>query len=367
VREIARVAVAAGARPAERGEMTLRAFLNGRLDLAQAEAVLDAVQARTAGALGAAVQQIDGALSRPVAAARAALVSLYAHLDATIDFAEDDVPPPSVAAVNEALSAAAAHVAALLSTARAGRLQREGMRVAIVGRPNAGKSSLLNALLQQDRAIVTPIPGTTRDVIEEAIDLDGIPTVLADTAGIGETDDPVEQLGIARSRAALAGADVGVFVVDGSTHLSGEDATVAGLLAARDGPAVAVVNKADLPPAIGAADVAALLPGAPVVQVCALRGTGLDALRAAVRDAALGHAAPPADGAPVVTSARHRDALERALQAIHDAERSAAAGAPADFLCIDLRGAVTALGEITGESVTDDVLESIFSRFCIGK
>lgn len=370
VREVLRLAIAAGARPAEPGEMTLRAFLNGRLDLAQAEGVLAAVQARTAGALAAAVDQLGGGLSRQIGAARAALMDVFAQFEATIDFAEDEVPSPEPAATLQALSRAAGTLRALLATARAGHLQREGVRVALVGRPNAGKSSLLNALLQSDRAIVTPIPGTTRDVIEETIDLDGIPAVLLDTAGIADTADPIERLGVARSRAALEGAGVAVFVLDGSQPLAPADHEIAAALAIRDAPVVVAINKADLPAMFDGSAAAALLPGrpAPAVDVSALAGTGLEHLRVAVRTAALGSApgALPPD-TPLVSSARHRDALERALEHVDDAAAAVRARVEADLVCIHLRSALTALGEITGETVTDDLLATIFSRFCIGK
>ncbi|HEX2184449.1 MAG TPA: tRNA uridine-5-carboxymethylaminomethyl(34) synthesis GTPase MnmE, partial [Chloroflexota bacterium] len=214
MREILRLVVGAGARPAERGEMTLRAFLSGRLDLAQAEAVLDAVRARTPRALSLATHQLGGGLSSAVSAVRQELVAILAHLEATIDFAEDDVPPPAPELLLRGLDQAAGRLERLLATARAGRLHREGLRVAIVGRPNVGKSSLLNAMLQEERAIVTAIPGTTRDVIEEAVDVAGLPLVLLDTAGITETDDPVERIGVARSREAMRQADLILLVLD---------------------------------------------------------------------------------------------------------------------------------------------------------
>ena len=371
VREILRLVVAAGARPAERGEMTLRAFLSGRLDLAQAEAVLDAVRARTPGALSLATGQLAGGLSRAIAGVRQDVLEVFAHLEATIDFAEDDVPPLPRDALLEPLQRAEAKLSALLATARAGRLVREGMRVAIVGRPNVGKSSLLNALLQTDRAIVTPIPGTTRDVIEETIDLDGVPVALADTAGIGETDDPVERIGVARSREALAAADFTLLVVDGSTPLTGEDGEIGALVRAAAGPgtAIVVLSKADLPHTVQPEAAQDLAPGGRVVRVSSATGAGLGELRQALRQAALGGDGAPALGTreAVVASARHRDALERARQALWEAMRAAEQELAADLVCIDLRACLAALGEVTGESVTEDLLERIFSQFCIGK
>ncbi len=368
VREILRLAIAGGARAAERGEMTLRAFLSGRIDLAQAEAVLDAVRARTPGALSLATGQLAGGLSRQVSAVRCDLVAVLAHLEATIDFSEDDVPPADPEVLAAALAGAGEALAALLETARAGQVHRDGVRVAIVGRPNVGKSSLLNALLQQERAIVTPIPGTTRDVIEETLDLQGVPAVLLDTAGIAETGDVVERLGVARSQEAALGADLALLVLDGSRPLGEEDGVVAALIRRRPQPcgALMVLNKADLPAVVDDEAVAPLLPGAPVVSVSSVTGAGLTPLREALRAAALGGIS--LDGQEsVVSSARHRYALERARAALADAAGALDAGLPADCLCTDLRACIAALGEITGESVTEDVLTEIFSRFCIGK
>ncbi|HEU5317401.1 MAG TPA: tRNA uridine-5-carboxymethylaminomethyl(34) synthesis GTPase MnmE, partial [Chloroflexota bacterium] len=215
VREVLRLAIAAGARPAERGEMTLRAFIAGRLDLAQAEAVAAAVEARTPAALSLAVAQLGGGLSRRVNRLRAPLLELYAHLEATIDFDEDDVPAVDPHAAAQTLRAALDEAESLIETARWGQLYRTGVKIALVGRPNAGKSSLFNALLAQERAIVTPVAGTTRDVVEETIDLLGVPATLSDTAGMTESSDPVERLGVERSRAALSAADVALLVVDG--------------------------------------------------------------------------------------------------------------------------------------------------------
>jgi tRNA modification GTPase len=371
VREILRLVVAAGARPAERGEMTLRAFLAGRIDLAQAEAVADVVRARTPAALSLATRQLAGALSGAVGAIRHEVLAVFAQMEASIDFVEEDVPSVSVADVLVPLRRAAGQLDALLATARAGQLHREGFRVALVGCPNAGKSSLLNALLQSDRAIVTPIAGTTRDVIEETIDVEGIPVVLADTAGIVETDDPVERIGVERSLDTLRLADLAVLVIDRSTALSEGEAELCRMvgqqLASR--PAIVVLAKADLPARTDMSDVLSVLPDVPVVQLSSHTGEGLGELRAVIQHTALGTSSAPSPVGhdAVVASARHRAALERARLAIQDAIRGLEHGVQLDLTCIDLRACVAALGEITGETVTDDLLTEIFSQFCIGK
>ncbi|MGH2371024.1 MAG: tRNA modification GTPase, partial [Chloroflexota bacterium] len=321
--------------------------------------------------LSLAAGQLAGGLSRAVSAVRQEILPVFAHLEATIDFAEDDVPPPASEDLLQALAHAQVRLDGLLATARAGQVHREGIRIAIVGKPNAGKSSLLNALLQTDRAIVTPVPGTTRDVIEETLDLGGVPATLVDTAGITETDDPVERIGVDRSRNALAVADVILLVLDTSTPLAGADREITRLIQEHQGSgaAIVVLSKADLPPCVTLQEAAALLPDVPRVRISSLTGEGLGSLRDTLRRAALGEAGVQAlaSGESVVTNARHRDALERARQALAEAMRSVEADLPADFVCIDLRASLAALGEISGESVTEDVLAHIFSEFCIGK
>ena len=260
-----------GARPAERGEFTLRAFLNGRIDLAQAEAVASLVTARTPAGVRQALGQLDGRLSGEIEAVRALLFDPLARIEAVLDFAEEDVPLPPRATLRDALAAAAARLQTILAGAARGLLVHEGARAVLVGRPNAGKSSLLNALLEADRAIVTPIPGTTRDVLTESLNLDGVPVTLVDTAGIAErTDDAVERLGVERSRAEIGRADVVLLVLDGATDPSSEDAAIAAAIGER--PGVVVLNKADLPPRYPPAAAQDLLAAAPVCTVSALTG-----------------------------------------------------------------------------------------------
>ncbi len=358
-----------GARLAEPGEFTLRAFLNGRIDLAQAEAVLDIVRSKTGPGLEQALSQLAGNLSRRIAAVRQGLLSSLAHLEAMIDFPEDDVPPASVAAQ---LYQTQAELEKLLATADAGIIYRQGIRAAIVGVPNVGKSSLLNALLRSDRAIVTPIAGTTRDVIEETVNLRGVPVVLVDTAGITATEDVVEALGIKRSRQALSSADLLLLVLDGSRELTPGDLelieAVRGELARESGKkACVILNKADLSSQLtGPAEMNRYLPGLAVVKLSALTGERLDELEETLARLALG-GQNIATHSVMVTNERHRRALAQAGEHLQAGIMASEAGLPADFVSIDLRLAMESLGEITGESVQDSLLKEIFENFCIGK
>jgi tRNA modification GTPase len=359
LRRVLELCLCSGARLAEPGEFTLRAFLNGRIDLAQAEAVLDVVQARTNVGLRLAVDQLGGQLSDEIRQARAQLVDVLAWLEAAIDFAQDEIPERDV---GPDLQVARETLERLLAGADRGIIYRHGLRTAIVGRPNVGKSSLLNALLRTSRAIVTPIPGTTRDTLEETLNLNGVPLVLVDTAGIrAASDDPVEQLGIERSRVALASADLALVMVDGSEPLTAADADIAAL--ACDKTALVVVNKCDLP---AVTDAHQLLPACPHLHVSALTGQGLSTLEEAIVETVFAGQAIASD-AVLVSSPRHKEAIHRALEHVIAAQATLAEGLPADFVSIDVTSAVNALGEITGETAHEDMLAQIFSRFCIGK
>ena len=352
-----------GARPAGPGEFTLRAFLNGRIDLAQAEAVADLVEAKTDAGLRLAVAQLQGRLSDRIRAVRQRLLEALAWVEASVDFDEDEIPPYEI---DEDLDTARRQLQTMIDGAERGMLYRQGIRTAIVGQPNVGKSSLLNALLRTERAIVTPIPGTTRDTLEETLNLSGIPLVLVDTAGIRrDTRDLAEDLGVGRSRAALAQADLALLVVDGSVPLDAEDRRIADLVGEK--PAIVVTNKVDLRPADGACrDDQDLLPHAPRVALSALTGEGLEALEQAIVESVFaGHVV--ASEATLVSHPRHRDLLEQALAHVRTVIDARREGLPPDLLSIDLTAAVNALGEITGETVSETLLETIFGRFCIGK
>ncbi len=381
LRRILELCLRGGARLASPGEFTLRAFLNGRIDLAQAEAVLDIVRAKTEASLRVAVEQLDGHLSDQVRLIRSQLVDALAYLEASIDFPEDEIPERDIASD---LEEARGLLGELLAHADQGIVYRQGIRTAIVGKPNVGKSSLLNALLRTSRAIVAPIPGTTRDTLEETLNLQGIPLVLVDTAGIiaddefsrlkgipleegrensSETEDVLTRLSIERSRKALAQADLALLVVDGSEPLSEADRETARLVG--DRAAILVINKIDLPQASdsGSPD---LLPGAPRVRISALTGEGLEELEQAIVDTVFSGRVLASD-ALLVSNPRHKDALQRALDHLMAAQEAHRRGMPADFIAIGLTAAISALGEITGETVSEDLLEAIFSNFCVGK
>ena len=345
-----------GARAAGPGEFTLRAFLNGRIDLSQAEAVRDVIEAKTDAGLRVAMNGLQGGLSVRVKKIRTTILEVLAYLTARIDFPEDDVP---VEDPLPAIRKAAASLDQLISSADFGIVYRHGVRVAIVGRPNVGKSSLLNRLLEHDRAIVTPVAGTTRDTVEEVANIQGIPFVLVDTAGLTETSDPVENLGIERSRQALLGADLVVLVLDSSQPLTEEDTELIGR--ANGERAVMVANKSDLPGGIGAG----ALPER-AVRTSMVTGEGLDSLKERMVEAAL-NGQGVRSGEALISNARQKAALESAAGHLASAEKALVEGIADDFVTIDLTAALNCLGEITGETVTEDLLHTIFSRFCIGK
>ena len=356
LQRILELALRHGARPANPGEFTLRAFLNGRIDLAQAESVLDVVRAKTQASLRLAVQGLGGKLSKPIREIRSILMDVLAYLTARIDFPEDEVEEHDITAP---LEAAQSMLQDLIASADAGMIYRQGVRTAIVGRPNVGKSSLLNRLLRQSRAIVTPIPGTTRDTLEEVVNVKGVPFILIDTAGIIDSVDEVEALAVERSKRAIEQADFVLLVVDASERLTDSDRQLVDLLA---GKAVLVAaNKCDLPSLAETNELPWLQ-----VPTSALTGEGLADLENAVVNFVLGGRVVPSDAA-MVTNPRHRAALLRAKEHLGHARVAIEEGLPDDFITIDLTAALNTLGEITGETVSEELLETIFSRFCIGK
>ena len=353
---------AAGARQAQPGEFTRRAFLNGRLDLTQAEAVIDLIDAQTPAAALCAAGQLDRALGKRIEGVYDALVDVAAHFHAVLDYPDEDIDPFRAETLAQAIGRARADLTALKATWQRGRYLTGGVPCAIVGRPNAGKSSLLNALLGYERAIVTPVAGTTRDTVEERCTLGGVLLRLIDTAGLRESDDAVERMGVERSRSALARSELALLVLDGSAPLDGEDE--AAIQAAQAAPhVICVVNKSDLPLTL---DVQALSERFPHLCVVSARDSrGLEELEAQV--AALFPQPGQAGQGELLTNARQMEAVGRALEGVERAGEGLAAGMTADAVLVDVEEAMQALGELTGRTVRADVTERIFSRFCVGK
>ncbi len=419
LQRILRLVLAQGARMANPGEFTMRAFLNGRLDLAQAEAVMDLISSQTEIGQRLAMQQLQGRISEQVQHARHTLLGVIARIEASIDFPEEDVPTPRTAELLSLIHTARQQVNTLLAGSDQGRLYRQGLRTAIIGRPNVGKSSLLNALLRSERAIVTPVAGTTRDTVEEIANLRGIPLHLIDTAGITPTSDPVEQIGVERSRAAAASADLILLVFDGASPLTEQDTLVSQELWAMgfganthasshskggggedercgpsrspsgmesgkggegederwlsrspsrvgDRPVIVVINKVDRPQQIEIGQLKQIWPGIFHVNTSTLTAGGIHELEEAIITLVLAGKTTQSEG-PLVTSARHQESLRRAAEHISASLLTLQQGVPLDFVSIDLRAAYDALGEVTGETASEDLLERIFSEFCIGK
>ncbi len=371
----------AGVSAAQPGEFTLRAFLNSRLDLAQAEAVADIVRARTVSAQRLARRQLDGALSHAVTKCRQELIGVLAAIEVTIDFSEE-VGELEYAPLQQRVRSVRDELARLLATSERGRMLREGLRVAIIGRPNVGKSSLLNALLRADRAIVTSIAGTTRDLVEENAVIGGLPVVLIDTAGIRETDDLVESIGVARARGSIETSDVVLLILDASSGITQEDCLLSESLATSETRKIVVLNKCDT---ITTSEIESLLaeaerhlPHHSYIAVSALTSNGIEALEAEMARPALA-AGEGSEGGQngrvdsegfedvVVASARHQNALTTAHESLTEAAQTIAEEMPGDFIAIDVRGALDTLGLITGETVTDDIIHRIFQDFCVGK
>ena len=357
--QVVRLLNAAGARQAEPGEFTKRAFLNGRIDLTQAEAVMDLIRARTELSLRAANEQLRGGLSQQIDAVREQLIGILAGVEAGIDFPDEDIETPSGGPLHEAVRGAREDVDRLLKSHAFGRILREGAAAAIVGRPNVGKSSIMNALLSQDRSIVTEVPGTTRDVIEESLNIDGLMVRIIDTAGIRDTHDMVEAEGVKRSLAAIEAADIAIVVLDGSAPLHEGDRRV--LNEVRGKSRIIVVNKADLPRAIGPVEDAAQQ-----VEVSCTSRAGLDALREAIFGMVTRDGLMAAEHGWAVNE-RHRRELELARKALERALETAGRGMSPELIALDLRDALDHLGMIIGATYTEDILERIFSDFCIGK
>jgi tRNA modification GTPase len=358
------VVVKNGARIAEPGEFTKRAFLNGRLDLAQAEAVAELIASKTDLSRKIAVEALAGKLSDTVNGLNDRLAALLAEIEASIDFPEEDLDFMKVETQLETARAVQTNLTTLLETAAEGRIITEGVNVAILGKPNVGKSSLLNALLGTTRAIVTDIPGTTRDTIEEMMNIGGIPLKLIDTAGIRHTDDVVEQQGVERSKAVLDRAELLLMMFDASQPLN--DADLELLKTAQSSKAILILNKMDLPVVTSPTALLAHCPKKRVVETVIPEGKGLDKLKTTVSEELLSGELVIGESL-IVTNARHQEALRRASEGLNYAIESLENGMPPDLIAVDLRIGLDGLGDIVGKTTTEDILDRIFSQFCVGK
>jgi tRNA modification GTPase len=372
LRKVLELVLQQGARLAEPGEFTKRAFLNGRIDLSQAEAVIDLIRAKTDESRKIALEQLSGGLSEEITSLRDRITSHCAHIEAYIDFPEEDIAPSSMESMVNEINHIIENLSRLSSSFEEGRFFREGLRVAIVGRPNVGKSSLLNALLKRDRAIVTDTPGTTRDVIEEYLNIQGLPVRIMDTAGIRETHEMAEREGVMRSLRAIENADVVVGIIDGTSMLHSEDMMV--LEKIRDRKSIIAVNKSDLPSS-GEDHEARLRPYAEtILRISAKTGAGLDQLKDSVIQVSTVSSRKPGERSPfdessgvIVTNVRHKLALDNAVTALRNASAAFAPLQPLEIIAVEMRDALDRLGEIIGSVTTDDILNRIFSEFCVGK
>ncbi|MBW4498146.1 MAG: tRNA uridine-5-carboxymethylaminomethyl(34) synthesis GTPase MnmE [Scytonema hyalinum WJT4-NPBG1] len=360
VQQVLQLCLENGARLAQPGEFTLRAFLNGRLDLTQAESIADLVGARSPQAAQTALAGLQGKLAHPIRQLRASCLDVLAEIEARIDF-EEDLPPLDHKVIISEIERISADVSRILATADKGELLRTGLKVAIVGRPNVGKSSLLNAWSRSDRAIVTELPGTTRDVVESQLVVGGIPVQVLDTAGIRETQDQVEKIGVERSRRAASAADLVLLTIDAQTDWTAADQEIYEQVQHR--PLILVINKIDLASPEGVQYPKSINH---IVKTAAAQNEGIEALEAAILEQVQAGKVQAAD-LDLAINQRQAAALVKAKTSLEQMQATIVQQLPLDFWTIDLRGAVQALGEITGEEVTESVLDRIFSRFCIGK
>lgn len=363
LRRILELVLRKGAREALPGEFTKRAFLNGRIDLTQAEAVLDLISAQSEQALRLAQRQLEGGLSERVRRLKEGLLSVLAPIEAWLDIPEEEIPPPGREEVLRGIGAVVEEIEGLLEHYRQEVIYREGVRTALLGKVNVGKSSLFNRLLGRERAIVTPIPGTTTDLIEETLVLDGIPFCLVDMAGVGRPRDMVEEEGVRRARREAEGAELLLLVLDGSSPLDDEDLAL--LEEVKGRPAIVVINKADLPLSVSPEQVP---PVGEVVLTSALKGEGIRELKGKMVDVVRKRHGLGAPSELVPVNSRHKKVLERAKGDLLKIKEELARGEPQwDLVALDIRRVMEELGEVTGETTPEEVLEEIFSRFCVGK
>lgn len=364
VRRILELVLLEGARLAEKGEFTKRAFLNGRIDLSQAEAVIDLIKAKTDANFDMSLNQLEGSMTLKVRELQNELLSMLAHIEASIDFPDQDVEEIT----SEELKKTAKHVYEeidkLIATSNTGRIIKEGVKTVILGKPNVGKSSLMNALLRENRAIVTDIPGTTRDIIEEYVNINGIPLRIVDTAGIRETDDLVEKIGVERAKEMLRDADLAIVVFDCSKELEQEDIEIISLV--KDKPAIVLFNKTDLDSKLREEDVSNMLKDKYIITTSMLEGKGIDKLEEKLKEMFLSSEVEIGED-PIVTNTRQRDLLIKAKENVQDALDALNMEMPVDCIEVDIKGCWENLGFITGDSIGEDIIDKIFKNFCIGK
>lgn len=364
LRKILALVLKNGARLAEPGEFTKRAFLNGRLDLSQAEAVIDLIRAKSDKTFDVALSQLEGIFSKKIKEIRADLVDILVNVTVNIDYPDEDIEVITYENLISGLENVKAKVDSLLATADTGRILREGLNIAIIGKPNVGKSSLMNALLRETRAIVTEIPGTTRDTIEEALTIRNIPVKLTDTAGIRHTDDVIEKIGIEKSKESFNKADLVIFMVDNGRPLDDEDREIIEYIG--DRKVIVIINKTDLESKLERDEIEEKLPGAVFIEAAVAKDQGINIIEDEIENLVYGGQVKQNDSM-MVTNVRHKALLEEASTALGDAASMAEAGEALEFLEIDTSRAYELLGEIIGEAVNEDIINEVFARFCLGK
>lgn len=364
VKRILELALENGARLAEPGEFTKRAFLNGRLDLSQAEAVIDVIKAKTDESFKVSLKQLEGSISNKVKEIRENLLEMIAHVEVSIDFPEDDIEEVTYEELQEKAKKVQDKIEKLLETADRGKILRDGLNTLILGKPNVGKSSLLNAMLRENRAIVTDIPGTTRDIIEEYVNIDGIPLKIIDTAGIRETTDLVEKMGVDRAKEKVDQADLIIAIFDASEKITKEDHHISDMI--KDKRSIILSNKSDLPNQYGEEELKKLFPDNEIVTTSITNGLGIDVLEQKIRDLFYGGQLE-IESQTVITNMRHKDQLLKASKNIKNVFDGIISNVPLDCIEVDMKSCWENLGEISGDTIGEDILDRIFSEFCIGK
>lgn len=364
VKRILELVLSKDVRLAEAGEFTKRAFLNGRIDLSQAEAVIDVINAKTDKAHEVAENQLDGSLSNRIREFREKVTELLAQVEVAIDYPEEDIEFIAYTTLEEKTRELNKDIKKLYETSESGKIFREGLKTVIVGKPNVGKSSLLNSILGENRAIVTDIPGTTRDVIEEFVNIKGIPLKIVDTAGIRETDDVVEKIGVEKSKASFDTADLIIMVVDSSSELSEEDREILEKVQGKE--TILLLNKTDLPQVIDEEEVKKYVNEENIIKISALHNEGIENIHDRI-EAMVYKGDIKSSSNVIITNSRHKDALYRAMKSAEDAMRAIEDRMPLDFVEVDLKNIWDYLGYINGDTVSEDLLDNIFHNFCIGK